>query len=157
MRLTIINAFNKLTDKGHCQQTDRRISFVLLMKKLLVILLLMVYGTASFGMTLHIHYCCGKLKSVDFTPPKEKDCAMGKANISSKKCCDNKQVELKLQSEQDASKVYQSSFHVDAVQLIHQAHFVLTPFENKKLLPEVFAPPPITSNSLFILNCVFRI
>lgn len=127
------------------------------MKKLFVILLLMVYGTASFGATVHFHYCCGKLKSVDFTPPKEKDCGMGKINMGSKKCCDNKQVELKLKSEQDASKVYQSSFHVDAVQPIHQAYYVSTPFENKKLLPEVFAPPPTTSNPLFILNSVFRI
>lgn len=128
------------------------------MKKLLVILLLIVYGTASFGATVHIHYCCGKLKKVDFTPPKENSCKSGKAHMmGSKPCCDNKQVELKIKSEQDASKVFHASFYVDAIQAVHRNYFVLAPLQNKNLLPEVFAPPPIASNPLFILNCVFRI
>lgn len=152
-----INAFNKQTDESHCKKTRRRINFVLLMKKLLVILLLMVYGTASFGATVHFHYCCGKLKKVDFTLPKENSCSSKAHLMGSKPCCDDKQVELKIKSEQAASKVLQSTFHVEAIQPIQRAYFVLSPFQNKKLLPEVFAPPPITTNSLFLLNCVFRI
>lgn len=129
------------------------------MKKLFVILLLMMYGAASFGATVHFHYCCGKLKKVDFTPLKEASCKSGgKAHMmGSQRCCDDKQVELKIKSEQDASKIFQASFHVDAIQPVHCNYFILSPLQNKSLVPEVFAPPPIASNPLFILNCVFRI
>src|ERR1700759_5353274 len=34
------------------------------MKKLLSILLIIVYSTASFGMSVQEYYCCGKLSSV---------------------------------------------------------------------------------------------
>lgn len=128
------------------------------MKKLLVILLLIMYGTSSFGMTIHFHYCCGKLKKIDLTPPKESDCkAVSTHMMGAKRCCDNKQVELKIKSEQDASKVFHPSFHLDAAEPLQHNYSAFTPLQNKKLIPEVFAPPPIASQPLFILNCVFRI
>ena len=128
------------------------------MKKLVVILLLIMYGASTYGMTLHFHYCCGKLKNIDFTSPKNKHCGRGKTHtMGSKPCCDNKQVEIKLKGEQTPAKILQALFHSDALKPFHQEYFILSPVESKKLVPEIFAPPPAPSQPLFILNCVFRI
>ncbi len=117
-----------------------------------------MYGASSYGMTLHFHYCCGKLDKVDFTPAKEKFCGSSSINkIGAEPCCDNKQVEIKIKSEQDPAKVFHSSFHCEAATPFYHNYFVLSPLENKNLLPEVFAPPSLFSEPLFILNCVFRI
>jgi len=126
------------------------------MKKIFVILLLMMYGASSFGMTVHFHYCCGKLKNIDFTPPNNIHC--GKTHqMGSKPCCDSKKVEIKITDEQNPAKVYYPAFDLDAIKPIQQDYFVSSPFENKNLLPETFAPPPKTSQHLYVLNCVFRI
>ena len=127
------------------------------MKKLLVILLLMVYGVASFGATVHFHYCCGKLKKVDFTAPKESGCESGKTHMmGSKPCCDNKAIDIKIKDEQTASKMFQLSFPFDVVEPIHYNYFVLAPLQNKRLVPEIFAPPPLNQDFTH-LYCVYRI
>lgn len=49
------------------------------MKKFLSILLILIYSTATFGMTVKEFYCCGKLASVSIS-----------FNADSKKTCGNK-------------------------------------------------------------------
>ena len=63
------------------------------MKKLLVIVLLLVYGAASSGMTLHLHYCCGKLDKIDLAPVKHKGCG-SEHKLGKKSCCDNKELSI---------------------------------------------------------------
>ena len=125
-------------------------------KKILVILLLLVYGGSSFGMTLHFHYCCGKLKKVDLTPPEHQSCGGARhKEMGGKPCCDSKQVSIKIQSDQNPSKVVQASFSALAIKPLLPEYCVSSPVEQKKLLPEVFAPPPEKDfNQLF---CVYRI
>jgi hypothetical protein len=116
-----------------------------------------VYGTSSFGMTLHFHYCCGKLKKIDLTPPEYKKCGSAKHHdMGGKPCCDSKQVSIKIKSDQNPSKGLQASFISVAVKPVQPDFFVSNPVENKKLLPEVFAPPPLEKdfNHLF---CIYRI
>jgi len=117
-----------------------------------------MYGTSSFGMTVHFHYCCGKLKAVDFQSPKKKDCPAGKMqHMGTKPCCDDTKVDVKLTGEQAPTAIFHPSFHTDAVLPVHHDYFISSPFVGKKLVPEIFAPPPQSTQPLFILNCVFRI
>ncbi|WP_148661191.1 hypothetical protein [Flavisolibacter tropicus] len=44
------------------------------MKKLLTLFVILVYGVASAGATLHLHYCCGKLDKISFSAAHNKDC-----------------------------------------------------------------------------------
>jgi hypothetical protein len=128
------------------------------MKKLLVILLLIMYGTSSFGMTVHFHFCCGKLKAVDLTPPKDNHCNSSKSyQIGEKPCCENKQVEIKVSGEQDFAKDFYVPFSPVAIKPVQLDLFFSDPLVGKRLLPEVFAPPPKSSQPLYILNSVFRI
>ncbi|HWJ29342.1 MAG TPA: hypothetical protein VNS32_22570 [Flavisolibacter sp.] len=124
------------------------------MKKLLAFILIMVYGLSSTGMTVHFHYCCGKLDKVSLEPVKGK--CEGAAGMKNKSCCDSKQVTLKLKREQQSGKWIQHSFHSEVL-LPEQEHLqVVLPRQSKKLLPEIFAPPPLQKD-LLSLYCVYKI
>jgi hypothetical protein len=128
------------------------------MKKVIVILLLMVYGVSSMGMTVHFHYCCGKLKTVDLTPAKADKCLKKSSyGSNSKPCCEEQKVELKIKDDQSAAKVFNSLAYQEAVNPNYEEHFINSPEVHRKLITELFSPPPYSSQSLFILNCVFRI
>ncbi len=127
------------------------------MKKLLAIILILVYGLSSTGTTVHFQYCCGKLEKIDFVPPVTKHCAGDKGSkIENKKCCDDKEVSLKISSEQSAAQIlYPASFPI-AIKPVQPGFFFSSPIETKKLLPEVFAPPPL-KKELTHLYCTYRI
>jgi hypothetical protein len=125
------------------------------MKKLVAIVLLLVYGLSSSGMTLQFNYCCGKLKSVKLTPVKDSECGMAHS-MGSKKCCDSKQLELKIKADQ---KLEQSGKFVFSLPLLQkQEHSVAVAHlaAANEIAPEVFAPPPL-QKPLFVLFCVYRI
>ena len=50
-----------------------------------------VYGFSASGMTVQFHYCCGKLKNVDWVPIKRSGCGNGH-KMGSKPCCETKQL-----------------------------------------------------------------
>ena len=125
------------------------------MKKFLVIVLMLMYGFSSTGMTLHLHYCCGKLDKIDFTPVKEKHCGAGH-KMGKKSCCDNKEVSLQLQSDQNPAKFLNPSFQLPAIKAAQPELLVSNPVTAKNLLPEVFAPPPLQKN-INTLFCIYRI
>ncbi|RYY00556.1 MAG: hypothetical protein EOO53_21660 [Gammaproteobacteria bacterium] len=106
---------------------------------------------------MHFQYCCGKLKKIDLVPPATKHCAGDNGSkIANKKCCDDKEVNLKVSSEQSASKIlFPASFSI-AIKAAKPYFFLSSPFETKKLLPEVFAPPPL-KKELAHLYCTYRI
>ena len=129
----------------------------MLLKKLAVILLLMVYGLSSSGMTIQFHYCCGKLKSIKLSPAGEKQCGMkhSMSKMLNKPCCNDKQVELKLKGDQ---RTEQAKFVFFTPDLPQKSEFIFTsePLVAKTIIPEIFAPPPLT-DPLYIFHCVYRI
>jgi hypothetical protein len=123
-------------------------------KKLFVILVAIVYGVSASGMTLQLHYCCGKLKNVDLSLPTPKECGM-EHKMGSKPCC-----ETKLVADNSDEHYYTD----------HTAAPVFTPAEPTRpyRLAYIQALPATTtvaktvpgsppSSPLFILNRVFRI
>lgn len=126
------------------------------MKKLLLALIIIVYGFSSSGATVQVHYCCGKLKDISWNTDKEDDCGM-QHKMASKPCCEVKSISTKDEDE------------------CHE-YFSLLPVTKTPVEPLTFyisvSPPAITSlighnkpihptltlqKSLCILNCVFRI
>ena len=70
------------------------------MKKIIVIVLLLVYGLSSSGATIHLHFCCGKLDDISFSSTGQKSCSI--KTFSSKNCCNSKHVEFKVKADQEA-------------------------------------------------------
>ena len=126
------------------------------LKKLSLILLLIVYGLSSSGMTVNFHYCCGKLKKVEFSSVQV-ECGMKMKHSSSKKCCDNKQVHLKVKDDQKITEGVTPAFKAISLPIsfsdLSFAHFVSG---GNYLIPSIFAPPPLLKQ-LYIFHCVYRI
>src|SRR5215203_2865530 len=79
------------------------VNFVLFMKKLFAIALLLTYSFSSMGIGVSLHYCCGKLKSIDWTLPKAQHCDH-QQKMGSKPCCETKLVGNKEKTDQDATR-----------------------------------------------------
>jgi hypothetical protein len=123
------------------------------MKKLFVFFLLMAYGLTSTGMTLHIHYCCGKVDKIELESRVEKNCAQ---MHHSKSCCDSREINLKIQSEQNITSFLQPSF--SALLPLQPHHELMTDelVATSTFVPAIFTPPPLQKNLQRFL-CIFRI
>lgn len=126
------------------------------MKRLTVLLLLIVYGFSSSGMTLHFHYCCGKLDKIELSPAKEMKCGM-QHKAEKKSCCDSKQLELKVKSDYKAEAAAKLIIPSFSAAKSFTDFAVTQPRYGKQLIPQVFAPPPLYQNPLYIFHCLYRI
>ena len=69
------------------------------MKQYLVIPLLFAYALAISGLTIHTHYCGKRLIAVNFSLQNDDPCNKG-CNKKPMKCCKDKVVTLKVNTEQ---------------------------------------------------------
>jgi len=129
-----------------------------MMKKFLVFLLIMVYTLSSSGASINLHFCCGKLDRVSLSTPHRDGCARPKNGISKQRCCDNKQVELKIKTDQEPAAQWltpQKAFCIPAITPLAAEHLSARFFPVHEL---PHGPPDRTFIvPLFIKNCVFRI
>lgn len=116
----------------------------------------MVYGLSSTGMTVNFHYCCGNLKKVEFSST-EVECGMKMQHSSSKKCCDNKLIELKVKADQKITEGVKATDKVVAVANLFYDFSFASPVYGKKLIPSIFTPPPLAGHPLYVLHCIYRI
>lgn len=66
-----------------------------IMKRLSIILFSAYYLFAISGVTVHYHYCCGKLASMDLYSPRKNPCPCGE-NEGKSGCCDHKVLVFKI-------------------------------------------------------------
>ena len=116
----------------------------------------MIYGFSSTGMTVNFHYCCGKLKKVEFSSAQI-ECGMKIKHNSSKKCCDNKQLDLKVKDDQKITENAKTVFKAFALSNSFPDFAIIQPLKGKPLIPSAFASPPLANQSLYILHCTYRI
>lgn len=129
------------------------------MKKIAVILLLLIYGTATMGATIHMHYCMNELVGWSLWHG-EKDNECGRCGMKEKKggCCkdEHKQIKLKTEHQKGATAQYIQFLDVPAlVTPIADYSFKGTPIALE--FPVSNAPPKIPRERLYILHCVFLI
>lgn len=127
------------------------------MKKLIVILLLLGYGLSSFGMTLHVHYCCGKVDTVKFMPANDHGCGV-KDNIKKKGCCDDRQVEFKIKTDyknEPSSLVKFKSFTEEPSR--DEFSPVASIVDNCDFGYRQTLSPPGSSVPLYKKHCIYRI
>ncbi|HQS25451.1 MAG: HYC_CC_PP family protein [Bacteroidota bacterium] len=129
------------------------------MKKIVVILLLLIYGSATMGATIHMHYCMNEFVGWSlWHGEKEKEC--GKCGMKEKKggCCkdEHKQVKLKTEHQKSATAQYIQFLDVPAlITPVADFSFKVTP--TSLAFPVSNAPPKIPRERLYILHCVFLI
>jgi hypothetical protein len=126
------------------------------LKKIVAILFLLVYGLSSTGATIQFHYCCGKLKTIKLTQVAQKECGMKHSAPGKRKCCDDKQIELKIKADQKAEQAVKFTSWSPSIAKQELPIVVEKPVVSKAIVQEVFAPPPL-GNTLYIFYCVYRI
>ncbi|HEX5669734.1 MAG TPA: hypothetical protein VFX73_13070 [Chitinophagaceae bacterium] len=127
------------------------------MKKFLVILLMLVYGYSATGMTLHLHYCCGKLKSIEWSPVSDNECGE-KHNMGTKPCCETKQISSSKSTDQAYSLTVTDPVKFSKAAIVVYAD--PTPVSIHTTVPArpgLAQSPPHSAAPLFVQFCVFRI
>lgn len=126
-------------------------------KKIFVIALIMLYGASGSGVTLQLHYCCGKFKNIKWTPVKDYGCGSEHA-MGEKPCCEYKSVSFSEKKDHLNPELAVKAFQVNAAAIpVNTVAYPGEPLFSYPL-PVVFAAqtqqytPP-----LFLLHQVFRI
>jgi hypothetical protein len=127
------------------------------MKKFFLGILSFVYITVASGIVVNIHYCMGRLSAVDYGYNSNDKC--GKCGMENKKgCCHNESKFVKLADDQQVAKANIAiaqvpseinSFYVDLSQPAQGLE--------KIIALQYHSPPDKQLNSVYLLNCVFRI
>jgi len=81
------------------------------MKRVVVLLIAVLYLAVSSGFTIHTHYCMGKVVGVSLTEPsKDADrcdlCGMVKKPAGKKGCCHDEHKVVKSSSDQQIAKYF---------------------------------------------------
>lgn len=136
------------------------------MKRIIAVILVLVYMSTAMGAHVQLHYCMGKLVEWELGGSKKERCnACGMkmtpagASIDKKKCCEDEYKELKLKKDQRVP---------DNVQPLTFAPFEATPVAAYNLpavkavslateFPVAAAPPGTADVPVFLLYCNFRI
>ena len=119
-------------------------------------MLLLVYGFSSSGMTMNLHYCCGKLKSISWSSVPGKGC--GKDHkMGSKPCCETKQIGSKEKGDQENPQFISKKviLFTEAIRPPGEVSIIRHLPLQSGFVP--LAPPAISSPPLFILHCIYRI
>ena len=124
------------------------------MKKILIIMLMVIYGFSTMGMTINLHYCCGKLERVDLTSASTNK---GDHEMGLKGCCEIKQISNKEKSDQENYILTVKAFK--SFSATNSAFTAINTFKPDGR-PGSSAPhssPPFTKRPVFILICDFRL
>jgi hypothetical protein len=130
------------------------------MKKFVVLILALVYLSASVGATVHFHFCMNEY--VGWSLSQDKDDKCGKCGMGEKDkdgCCKDEHKHFKLKT--DHQKTNATGF----------IYLVITPALPVPVLdftspssanitesyPACHAPPDIVKNKLHVLHCLFLI
>ena len=128
------------------------------MKKVIVIVLMLVYGVSSMGMTLNLHYCCGKFSAINFSAALKNNYPAGNS-ITTKGCCDTKQIELTIKSDYQKDTEIKTGIKQLQVEKLLPVYFTAaTPLLQGGVFAFADSSPPFSASvPLNILFCIYRI
>lgn len=132
------------------------------MKRVLIAILAILYLTTSIGITLHYHYCMGKLVSWELREETKSRCnkcgMLLKSKSADNRCCKNEWKHFKNDKDQDLSETVAK---LAGKLLITAIHAQETSSSLALFSPVKFLPPRVAKRSshypLNIINCTFRI
>ena len=135
------------------------IIFTIGMKKILSTITVFFYLAMSCGIMINLHYCMGRVQSVDFYAAEKKTC--GKCGMPLDKshgCCKDEVKIFKLQSDQNKASASYSIKNIDLPAIV-PSDFIAASFYNidKSLHYYDHSPPLLAEQGIYLQNCVFRI
>ncbi|WP_276484392.1 HYC_CC_PP family protein [Paraflavitalea pollutisoli] len=128
------------------------------MKKAIIAILAILYVTVASGVVVNVHYCMGKIASVDYGYDNHDKC--GKCGMSGKKkgCCHTEYKLVKLDDEHRLAEAQMAFLAAPALLPATNSEFPEPPAgEQTYLARQYHSPPDTRSNAVYLRNCVFRI
>lgn len=137
------------------------------MKKIVILLLMFVYSMSTSGMTVYLHYCCGKLDKIQVAASEKphcepvEDCGNQQkcdsySDLGHAKCCFDQSVALKISAEQEPLLLSKNC--IQPIHLVPTAIVVVTPqLAAQDVQPYTIVSAQYNLSPLHIRNCVFRI
>lgn len=128
------------------------------MKKFLLAILAIIYLGVSSGIAMNIHYCMGKISSVDIYHKIHDKCGNCGMKSSGCECCKD---EVKIFKLKDTHKLISNDIKIAlSVAIIYNYKSILNsllPASEISFTYNNHSPPAFQATSLNILYCVFRI
>jgi hypothetical protein len=144
-------------DKNNCILSKSPI-FEPSMKKAIVILLLLLFLIANSGVAVGLHWCGGKLSSIEFFADGDHNCKCGKRPMKPN-CCKDKTVNLKANDE--LAKTNYFSFKIETSKFFFNIPLVTVNVPSAQFQYSVsdFYHPPLfkTKDPIYLLDRVFLI
>ncbi len=130
------------------------------MKRILTSIIAMIYFVISSGLVMNIHYCMGKISSVDLSHNSAETCVCGMSlkGTSGKDCCKTEIKMVKLEDNYKAAYAFYD-FQAPVTFLSRAISFfdAMDLRESAKGYTDSHGPPLISGQDTYLLNCVFRI
>ena len=129
------------------------------MKRFFIAILSLLYICTSTGATVHMHYCMGKLIGLELDYSAKSGCSnCGMSTKAQEGCCDNKQIQVKVDKEQQVTYNNISLFNPQ-IAIAPEYPIIDGLLHNSAIIahPSIHGPPLITHIPVYLFNCNFRI
>lgn len=118
---------------------------------------MLVYGLTSSGMTINLHYCCGKLDGISIFAKEQSSCK-SPSHEKNNGCCNDKLISTSLGLDQQLAIKWVQASQLNFANLPYPA--AKTSFTEYIISKKWFsstAAENVPSIPIFLKNCVFRI
>ncbi|MGX5817591.1 HYC_CC_PP family protein [Chitinophaga lutea] len=129
------------------------------MKKITVICIAVLYTLITSGFSVNVHYCMGRLASVDLHDSHDEGCGVCGMPVKGK-CCKDEAHFLKLDNLHQAAKAFQGFAQVQVTTLPVVQPVWLQPEIPATVLQvwaPLHAPPLIPDTPIYLQHCVFLV
>jgi hypothetical protein len=128
------------------------------MRKLFAAILMVMYLIPAVGVHVSAHFCGGELSSVSHYSVEKQKCFCGSKKMG-KGCCDDKQVTIKIDKQQKTEfqtlKFSNPIVALPSVPVTFQAPYTIKSIDRVDY--DLFHPPNLYEQPIYLLNRVFRI
>lgn len=127
------------------------------MKKVVILVLAVVYITLTSGVAVNVHYCMGKMAGVTYGVERAHECE--KCGMQARKgCCETEHKLVKADDDHTASQAFSAKVPVFAAIITEFSAYIAPALKAREhIIPRYHAPPGIQSTDLCVLNSVFRV
>jgi hypothetical protein len=130
-------------------------------KKIIVFIVLCIYGFSSIGATVHYHYCMNEFEGWSLLQNKDSKCGKCGMKEDAKKsgCCKDEQKEFKLKTDHQKGSIadYVKVFFAPILNVEFTNYTIVSSAVTKLSYHNYHPPPDIHNQNLQVLYCTFLI
>lgn len=128
------------------------------MKKAFVAILAILYLTITSGVVVNVHYCMGRIASVEYGSDDHDVCSKCGMPGQKNKCCHTEYKLVKVQDAHQLAKTQVQFLELPAEVPVQQPLFQQPVAGQEPYLAlQYHSPPDPRLNTVYLSNCVFRI